>query len=79
MSKIVNFLYFKWEFKKYNEKHLINHKINPGSDWGLAEEREGEGEGDGGEDGTEVGGGVAVVSLAGVGPVLGAALNISLD
>ena len=78
MSKIVNFLYFKWEFKKHNEKHLIN-KIRPGSDWGLAEKREGDGEEDGGEDRPEVGAGVAVVSLAGVGPVLGAALNISLD
>ena len=76
MSKIVNFLYFKWKFKKHNESHLI--KIHSGCGEGLAEEREGDGEGDGGEDGSEVGAGVAEVLLAGVDPVLGAALNMSL-
>ena len=42
------------------------------------EEREGEGEGDGGDEGSEVCAGVAVVSGAGVSPVLGVALNTTL-
>ena len=70
MSQIVNSLYFKWEFKKNNEKHLL--RTQPMRD--LAEESEGECEEDGGEDWGEGPGAVAVVRLAGVFPVLGASL-----
>ena len=62
--------------KKHNKPHLI--KIHSGSGECLAEEREGEGDGEGGEDRPEVGAGVAVVLLAGVFPVLGAALKMTL-
>ena len=72
MSQIVNSLYFKSEFKKNNEKHLLRTESERGP--ALVEESDGEGDEEGGEEGSEVGGAVTEVCLAGILPVLGAAL-----